>query len=207
MEKMNVLYLERMGCEFPKNPTALDEVKMCELSDIGNYRLNTPGETIPGKNGKMYALEFKHGKKYAYGKSYKSRKVENYNELWIDTEYTDADGMSWRDLELEKLIHELGYNYTTADILAAVNSFSAVQYDKIEYVWTFTFGVEPGENFTPATLIHNYCKGSRIPEKTDGFGKAYIEIGDRGKYTYHHYEIKHGKNRDFVTVWLIRMED
>ena len=128
----NVLYLRKMGLDFwPDEPAN---------SDVNNYRVRTLGETIPGKDGRMYFLEFslwRDRKKVRFthkitGKPLKHAKLDIINPcgLAIDTEYTNERG-SWRNARLEHEINEKNYSYTQADILAAVNEISTETYTKI----------------------------------------------------------------------------
>ncbi len=128
----NVLYLKKMGLDFWDD----EPVK----SDINNYRVRTLGETIPGKDGRMYFLEFslwRDRKQVRYthkitGKPLKHATFDIINScgMAIDTEFTDDRG-SWRNCTLEKALSEKNYSYTQADILAAVNEISATTYTKI----------------------------------------------------------------------------
>ena len=128
----NVLYLEKAGLDFWKD----EPVK----SDINNYRVRTHGETIPGKDGNMYYLEFtlwRDRKQVRYthkitGKPLKHAAFDIINRcgMAIDTEFTNARGC-WANLQLEKEINAKNYSYTQADILAAVNEISTNTYTKI----------------------------------------------------------------------------
>jgi hypothetical protein len=131
----NVLYLEKMGIDFWKD----ENVK----SDINNYRVRTLGETIPGKDGKMYFLEFslwRDRKQVRYthkitGKPLKHAAFDiiNHCGMSIDTEFTNDRG-SWRNCTLEQKLNEKNYSYTQAGILAAVNEISTNIYTKIVFV-------------------------------------------------------------------------
>lgn len=128
----NILYLKKMGLDFWDGETV--------KSDVKNYRVRTLGETIPGKDGRMYFLEFslwRDRKQIRYthkvtGKPLKRAKFDIINPcgMLIDTEFTDKLG-SWRNYTLEKAISEKNYCYTQADILAAVNEISAETYTSI----------------------------------------------------------------------------
>jgi hypothetical protein len=131
----NVLFLKKMGLDFWEDETA--------QSDINNYRVRTLGETIPGKDGKMYFLEFhlwRDRKQVRYthkttGKPLKHAKFDiiNHCGMAIDTEFTNDSG-SWRNCTLESKLNEKNYSYTQADILAAVNEISTNTYTKIIFV-------------------------------------------------------------------------
>lgn len=131
----NVLFLKKMGLDFWED----EPVK----SDVDNYRVRTLGETIPGKDGKMYFLEFhlwrdRKQARYTHkttGKPLKHVTFDIINRcgMAIDTEYTNDRG-SWRNCTLEKVLSEKNYSYTQADILAAVNEISTNTYTRIVFV-------------------------------------------------------------------------
>ena len=131
----NVLYLKKMGLDFWSDEKA--------KSDVNNYRVRTLGETIPGKDGRMYFLEFSLWRdraqvRYTHkitGKPLKHAAFDIINPcgLSIDTEFTDDRG-SWCNITIEKAINEKNYSYTQADILAAVNEISTNTYDKIIFI-------------------------------------------------------------------------
>ena len=133
--KENTLYLKKMGIDFWKD----ENVK----SDLNNYRVRTLGETIPGKDGKMYFLEFslwRDRKQVRYthkitGKPLKHAAFDiiNHCGMAIDTEYTNDRG-SWRNCTLEQKLNKKNYSYTQAGILAAVNEMSTNTYTKIVFV-------------------------------------------------------------------------
>lgn len=128
----NVLFLEKMGCDFWNDETA--------QSDVKNYRVRTHGEIIPGKDGKLYFLEFSLWRnrtkpRYTHkttGKPLKHVKhdIINPQAVAIDTEFTE-DHFSWRNCKLEEILHEKNYSYTQADILTIVNEISTNTYNKI----------------------------------------------------------------------------
>lgn len=129
-----VLYLRKMGLDFWDDEPA--------QSDINNYRVRTLGETIPGKDGRLYFLEFslwRDRKRARYthkitGKPLKHAAIDIINPcgMAIDTEFTNECG-SWRNYTLEKALSEKNYNYTQADILTAVNEISTETYTKIVF--------------------------------------------------------------------------
>lgn len=131
----NVLYLKKMGLDFWDD----EPVK----SDIDNYRVRTLDETIPGKDGRMYFMEFslwRDRKRARYthkvtGKPLKHIKFDIINRcgMAIDTEFTNESGC-WRNWAMEKALSEKNYSYTQADILAAVNEISTITYTKIVFV-------------------------------------------------------------------------
>lgn len=127
-----VLFLEKMGCNFWNDETA--------QSDIKNYRVRTHGEIIPGKDGRMYFLEFslwRDRKQVRYthkitGKPLKHAAYDiiNPNGIAIDTEFSNDNG-SWRNCTLEAALSAKNYSYTKADILTIVNSISTTAYSRI----------------------------------------------------------------------------
>ena len=131
----NVLYLKKMGLDFWPNEPA--------NSDVNNYRVRTLGETIPGKDGRTYFLEFalwRNRKQARYthkitGKPLKHVKFDIINScgMEIDTEFTNDRG-SWRNYTLEQKLYEKNYSYTQADILATVNEISTNTYTTIVFV-------------------------------------------------------------------------
>jgi hypothetical protein len=134
---MNILKLEKRGCDFSENDLAV------AASDIGNHRLCTPGFTVPAKNGKAYFLEFTHGNKWRTrttnkrnGKPLKHpvRELVAHGIAFCDACYEDADGCCWRDNALWRAAYNEPRPYTEAGILDIVNSFAAEHYDRIEYV-------------------------------------------------------------------------
>lgn len=128
----NVLFLEKRGCNFTSNETC--------SSDVKNYRVCTHGETIPGKDGNMYFLEFslwRDRKKVRYthkitGKPLKHPVFDIINRygIHVNTEFTNDRG-SWANLALEKNIHDKNYNYTVSDILKIVNEISREPFDRV----------------------------------------------------------------------------
>lgn len=128
----NVLFLEKMGCDFWKDEPA--------VSDVGNYRVRTHGEVIPGKDGKMYFLEFsmwRNRKKIRYthkitGKPLKHPALDviNRNGVALATQYTNEKGC-WRNCTLEKEISEKNYSFTKEDILKIANEISTITYNQI----------------------------------------------------------------------------
>ena len=130
----NVLYLEKAGLDFWKNETV--------TSDVMNYRVRTLGETIPGKDGNIYWLEFslwrdRKQARYTHkitGKPLKHVKFDIINPcgMAIRTYYT-SDNCCWGNCILEKALNEKNYSYTKADILAAVNEISTITYTKIVF--------------------------------------------------------------------------
>ena len=134
----NILYLECRGCYF----SASDPI--CNLSDVGNYRVGVYNHRIAAKDGRSYILEFgsydRKEMRYTALKTGKPLKQPKYevvlkNALHISTEFeTQENGYteSWANCKLEKKIHDKkAYLFTKTDILKAVNDISIKQYVKI----------------------------------------------------------------------------
>lgn len=205
----NYLLFERRGGEFGKDDKARQE------SDIGNHRITTPGEIVPCKNGKTYLFEFGKYDRYDYktvskrnGKQLKKpvRELKMSTALHVNTQYTDEEGLSWRDLKMEKEFHKTPMKYTEENILKFINSIAAVKYDAIKYVETFEIRIKPEENFTPATKIHEYMTTHKIPEIIGEYGEKYYKLYT-GMYKYYRYEIKKFADHEVVTFFLERIED
>lgn len=90
----NYLLLEKRGCNFNGG------VPVTTKSDVGNYRVCTMGETIPGKDGRNYFLEFSlwqnrsqpryTNKRTGAPLKHPAQEIINPIGLHIDTQYTDA---------------------------------------------------------------------------------------------------------------------
>lgn len=142
--ELPALRFERRGCEFFAGD------KDNEESDIGNYRITTPGEIVPLKDGRMMLFEFGcydrqiwryHNKRT--GEKLKKPVLDSVFTcaMHIDTEYSKPEKTgdyewrsSWRDLNMEREFYKTPRKYTEKNILDYVNSVSAVQYGRIEYV-------------------------------------------------------------------------
>ena len=188
----NYLLLERRGCEYFKNETP---------DTINNYRVCT-AERVPGKDGKEYFIEFTKWDKWHYRTTNKRTgaplkkgvtEIVQYHALHIDTEYENENG-AWRNSRLEQELNNRGYDYSESDILAAVNSISAVKYDGIKYVETFT-ATEHG-NFTPASVIYKWAKAHRL-EQIGNKVKMYTGI-----YKYMAYNIDNSNAENNLTIYL-----
>lgn len=138
---MNYLDFEKRGCDF--FPGDKDK----EESDIGNYRICTPGAIVPLKDGRKMLFEFGcydrkiwrfHSKRN--GKKLKKPVVDSVFTcaMCIDTEFSkrEENGFlsSWRDAKMESEFYKEPRKYTEKNILAYVNSVSSVHYDAIRYV-------------------------------------------------------------------------
>ena len=204
----NYLLLEKRGCNFNGGVPANTE------SDVGNYRVCTMGESIPGKDGRKYFLEFSlwqnrsqpryTNKRTGAPLKHPVQEIINPVGLHIDTQYTDESGQSWRNLNLERRIHKRNPSYTTAEILAIANEISAEHYDGIKWDFSFRDTVDHGANFTPASLISAYAKKNRL-ETYSRFGTLYLELYT-GTYKYLAYDVRSFGSRDNVTVVLEEVE-
>lgn len=200
----NYLLLEKRGCNFNGG------VPVTTKSDVGNYRVCTMGETIPGKDGRNYFLEFslwqnRSQLRYANKRNgaplkHPVQEIINPVGLHIDTQYTDEGGQSWRNLCLEQRIHKRNPSYTTAEILAIVNEISAEHYDGIKWVHSFSEAIKSNANFTPATLIATWAKKHHL-ETESCFGELRIKLYT-GIYKYMAYNIHNFTDHDDVTIIL-----
>ena len=207
--KMKELFLERRGCEFFKQ----DE-QLVKESDIGNYRIVTPGETIRLKDGRSMLFEFGRNDRYAYRKTHKitgkplkhvKRDLVMTNALTVGTQFENASGC-WRDSVMEREFYNLPpVKYTEENILNYVNSVSSEHYDKITYVERLEIDQEYGSNFVPSRKMIDYAKKHHIAW-CNKFGETYLKLYT-GVYKYHHYEIKGHNNgeTETLTIWLERV--
>lgn len=106
------LKLRKMGCDFM-------EAKDRHASDCGNYRLRAE---FTDRNGKRIIADFSGGR--------------IWNDLCIDASYNDENGICHPYFPLERYHRDTDWlsHYQLADILKAVNSVSAEQYDEVEVV-------------------------------------------------------------------------
>lgn len=205
----NYLLFERRGCEFWKDDKARQE------SDIGNYRITTPGEIVPCKNGRVYCFEFGSYNRYDYrtvskkdGSQLKNpvKELTMTTAMHISTQFTDEKGLSWGDLKMESEFRSTPVKYTEANILKWVNSVATVKYDAIKYVHSFEIEIKPGENFTPATKIHEYMTAHKIPEIIGAYGEKRYKLYT-GIYQYYKYEITKFVDREIVKFYLERVKE
>ena len=207
----NVLMFERRGCEFWKDAPERAE------SDVGNYRITTPGEIVPGKDGRMYLFEFgcydrqELRRVSKTGKPLKHPKTETVMTcaMHVDTEYTvkNSDypyGASFRNLEMEKDFYKTPRKYTRQNVLDYVNSVSTRHYEKIAFVWLIEFEQEAGANFTPAGKMIEYARNNKVEyENTLDGVRLNLYSGD---YKYWFYEIEPAENgKEKVKIYLERV--
>ena len=135
MKSNNILLLQKRGCDFWNDEEA--------QSDISNYRVTTPAETIRGKDGNLYFLEFclwrnkghyrtttKNGQRELKKPVFE---IDAKNCLCIHTQYETKEGC-FANISLEKRINKLNLPYTKQGILEAVNIISKNQYNKIKFI-------------------------------------------------------------------------
>ena len=181
-----VLYLEKRGCNFWDDDTDV------RTSDVGNYRVCTPCENIPGKNGKMYFIELTHWKRYNYRNTHKIsgkplkhevKELENANALYFDSEYTE-NGLTFGDLKLNDKIRALKLSYTQSDILKAVNIISRNNYKEIL--------------FSDSQIIKDIKKSGGYREKKILENiKSVKVLQDDGVYKVYSFEDTNGNTFDY----------
>lgn len=133
---MRVLEMQKRGGNFRSDYNG--------KSDVNNWRICTPNECIRGKDGKTYFLEFSYCEtKYTWRSTNKRtgerlkksvREITAEEVLRLDTQYTDSDGLSWRNSKLEAEIFSRNLLYTLDNILSVVNEISVDKYDRIVFV-------------------------------------------------------------------------
>lgn len=125
--------MEKRGCNFFNGDFS--------ESDIGNYRITTT-DYIPLKDGRNMFFEFMVNDKYRYrtvNKRTGAKLKKPVKELvltcaaFMDTCFTDKDGCSWRDCNMERDFIAQNIKYRKADILSYINTVSAVNYDGIVF--------------------------------------------------------------------------
>lgn len=190
----NILFLEKMGCDFCKDEKA--------DSDIKNYRVCTHGEVIPGKDGKLYFLEFhlwrnRQQIRYTHKKTGKPLKhpafdIINPQGVAIDTEYTDEKG-SWRNCTLEEKLSAKNYSYTQADILTIVNDISTRTYNRVIFADSRAIEEVPHilsiAGYRERNILETLAEVKRIEANKNYL--LYRFYGDNRQYF--EYEVKSGR--------------
>ncbi len=139
MEDIRTLKLEKRGCDFWKDS------KEATLSNVGNYRVGVYNYKIPGKDGRLYIVEFSCFDRYQYRtKSKKSgetlknpiRELVKECALHIDTQFEemkpgDKWPSCWRNIDLEKEIYNLNLSFTIEGIETALEYITGHKY-KVE---------------------------------------------------------------------------
>lgn len=115
----------------------------CEaLADIKNYRVVT-AETVRGKDGNVYFLEFTRCDKWHYRTENKRtgaplkkavRELVKADMLHLDTCYEGADGIFRRNSYIESVVWDANRDYNLYSVLAVVNFISADPFDRVEFV-------------------------------------------------------------------------
>ena len=119
---MNVLKMQKRGCDFETMHAAFE----MEHSDIGNFRVFT---RFTGKNGENICGDFMLARRFL------DNARRNY-EIYLAT---DLQVDLFKNNRIEAYCWNFpfetkNYAYTKADILKAINQYSTVQYDTIEFV-------------------------------------------------------------------------
>ena len=115
-----VLKLERLGLDISPKYNA----EIYGLTDLDNHRLRA---VINTKDGKEVTVDFIHGKVYNFAGGKKVLSVG------AQASYYDEEQNCWGYSGLD-FLGRVYMSFTKADILKAVNTVSAVQYDSIEVV-------------------------------------------------------------------------
>ena len=133
---MRKITFERRGCDF--RPGTVEAKK----SDIGNYRIDTLGYSVHGKDGNDYFIECCNWERYTYrevskygNKPLKHPKRELVNDcaLSLKTQYEDGKHC-WGNLEIDQEIRDMYLSYTREDVLKAINHIAAEPFDEIEII-------------------------------------------------------------------------
>lgn len=128
-EEERILFLECRGMNFAND----------DVLNPGNYRICTD-ENVAGEDGRSYFLEFRKCDHNIYrntnkrtGKPLKHSVMEciNKNGLYINTEYKNEAGGSWRNPKLEQTIWNENLSFNIGDILEAVNYISCFTYNTV----------------------------------------------------------------------------
>ena len=134
---MNILKLEKMGCDFSPFD---DSVKN---SDIGNYRVTTGDFNVPAKNGETYFLEFSrydkwqtryHNKRTGKPLARPVRELVAPCVTSVSAYFEDDERVCWGDVSVWKIAYNEPRPFTKQGILDIVNSIAAQHYDAIEFV-------------------------------------------------------------------------
>lgn len=131
MRKEKILYLEKMGNNFPIGEPIKD------LSDLENYRLRFKNIKLNKKyinTLRDNAIPIIEGDIIS-GRSYKDGTLYiKGTKLFLDTQYNTTDGGTYRPLTIESIIHNKDYEYTKKDVLKAINEISEDTYTSIVIV-------------------------------------------------------------------------
>lgn len=204
---VNYLLLEKRGCNF------FEDDSVARASNVGNYRVCTIGEDICAKDGNTYFLEFSLWKNRTCQRYFNKRTgrplkhpvdvIINPIGLHMDSQFTDTDGLSYRNLPLEQNVNSRNKSYTTSDILAVVNEISVEQYQEIKFVWSFEVLRPHAQNWTPADLIYKWVKDNRL-EMVNRFDNIIVRMYT-GEFKYLCYKII--RTEDGIDTIHIILED
>lgn len=127
MKKENILYLEKMGCDF----FVKDEIE--KVSDLNNYRYYI--HDIVLKDGtKCDVIEISNGARYQTKKG--TTKCVDMFGLWVSTYWHDGDGVCWGLTKIDKKLNARNFDlstiYTQKEVLKTINSISKTKYDQIK---------------------------------------------------------------------------
>lgn len=204
---VNYLLLEKRGCNFSEDDS------VARASDVGNYRVCTIDEDIHANDGNTYFLEFGLWKNRTCQRYFNKRTgkplkhpvdvIINPIALHMDSQFTDTDGLSYRNLPLEQNVHSENKSYTTSDILAVVNEISVEQYQEIKWVWSFEVLRPHAQNWTPADLIYKWAKDNRL-ETINRFDNMIVRMYT-GEFKYLCYQII--RTEDDIDTIRVVMEE
>lgn len=203
---VNYLLLEKRGCNF------FEDDSVARASNVGNYRVCTIGEDICAKDGNTYFLEFSLWKNRTCQRYFNKRTGRPLKHpvdviinpgLHMDSQFTDTDGLSYRNLPLEQNVNSRNKSYTTSDILAVVNEISVEQYQEIKFVWSFEVLRPHAQNWTPADLIYKWVKDNRL-EMVNRFDNIIVRMYT-GEFKYLCYKII--RTEDGIDTIHIILED
>lgn len=130
------LYLVKMGMDFSH------DLELQKLSDVNSHSVRTQGCVIEGKDGNTYFLEFATYTKMQTRTTSKRgnkllkkpvREVVLKNALHVNTQFDNTQG-SFRNINLEKEIHDKNYTYTIENILNVANYISKDNYTEVKFV-------------------------------------------------------------------------
>lgn len=122
MKKENILYLEKMGCDFYLG----DEIN--NISDMINHRYYAKN-IITKDNINIDTLEIMNGARYD-----SNLKLKDYFKLYITTYCYAKNDNCYGIYKLDAKISNQDLLYTQSNVLKIVNEISKIHYDKIKFV-------------------------------------------------------------------------
>ena len=188
------LFIEKGGC----NMDDFDNIPDCV--DIRNFRVNTHGNAIKGKDGNHYFISFHlcRDRKQARtthkitGQPLKHIKYDVINPyaIAIDTQYDNAEGC-WRNSKVEKELYTFNYSYNQSDLLKIVNYISVdnEQYNRVVFADEKAINVIPtildDAGFRESNIISFLDRVERIQaDRTYLVYRYYDQKGDYFDYEY-----------------------